>query len=132
MTSFDEPQRPTVSSVPHPLDQLSANEVHRARNVILHARGHCLIQFRAIFTEEPAKSELAPFLEAEHKGKLTSRTRKPARLARVQYDVVHDDKSHDYTESVVDVNVGKEVLHRVVDKKHQPALTLYVKLPLSK
>jgi primary-amine oxidase len=112
------------SSIPHPLDQLSNHEIDVAREAIFAARGKCLILFRAIFTEEPAKAELVPFLEAEHSGTLTSSTPRPARQARVQYDVVHDDKGHDYLESVVDILAEQEVLHRVIDKKHQSALTL--------
>ena len=116
-------QQPLSTPAPHPLDQLSGDEINRARDVVLHAR-RSLLQFRAIFLEEPAKAELAPFLEAEHHGTQSSKTRRPARLARVHYDVINNDRTHDYTESVVDVQSGKEVLHRLVDKKHQPALTL--------
>jgi len=114
----------TLTSTPHPLDQLSSHEIDTAREAIFRARGKCLILFRDIFAQEPAKAELVPFLEAEHSGALTSSTPHPPRQARVQYDVVHDDKSHDYMESVIDIITGREVLHRVVDKKHQCALTL--------
>jgi len=114
----------TLTSTPHPLDQLSSHEIDIAREAIFRARGKCLILFRDIFAQEPAKAELVPFLEAEHSGALTSSTPRPPRQARVQYDVVHDDKSHDYMESVIDIITGREVLHRVVDKKHQCALTL--------
>jgi hypothetical protein len=115
-----------LSSTPHPLDQLSSHEIDIAREAVFTARGKCLILFRAIFTEEPAKAELVPFLEAEHSRTLTSSTPRPARQARVQYDIVHDDKSHDYMESVVDILAKQEVVHRIIDKKHQPALTLCV------
>ena len=115
----------TLSSIPHPLDQLSSHEIDVAREAIFKARGKCLILFRDIFTQEPAKAELVPFLHAEHSGTLTPSTPRPARQARVQYDVIHDDKSHDYLESVVDVIAKHEVEHRVIDKKHQSALTLY-------
>jgi primary-amine oxidase len=114
----------TLGSIPHPLDQLSSHEIDVAREAIFRARGKCLILFRSIFTQEPAKAELVPFLEAEHSGTLTSSTPRPARQARVQYDIVHDDKSHDYMESVVDIIVGREVVHHVIDRKHQSALTL--------
>jgi primary-amine oxidase len=114
----------TLGSTPHPLDQLSSHEIDIAREAIFKARGKCLILFRDIFAQEPAKAELVPFLEAEHSGALTSSTLRPPRQARVQYDVIHDDKSHDYMESVIDIITGREVLHRVVDKKHQCALTL--------
>jgi hypothetical protein len=114
----------TLGPTPHPLDQLSSHEIDIAREAIFKARGKCLILFRDIFAQEPAKAELVPFLEAEHSGALTPSTPCPPRQARVQYDVVHDDKSHDYMESVIDIISGREVLHRVVDKKHQCALTM--------
>lgn len=121
----DEGQQPLIMPGPHPLDQLSSDEVSRASGVVLSAR-RALLQFRAIFLEEPSKVELAPYLEAEHRGTLTIKSQRPARLARLHYDVINDDRTHDYTESVVDVSAGKEVLHRIVHKKHQPALTTYV------
>lgn len=124
--TYEEPQDVAAKSIPHPFDQLNADEINRAREIVLQARGRHAIHFRSIFTEEPRKADLVPFLDAEHSGQLTSRTKRPTRLARVQYDVIQDDKTHDYTESVVDVEAEKEVLHRVVDKKHQPALTLCV------
>ena len=118
------PETQKLSFIPHPLDQLSSHEIDVAREAIFKARGKCLILFRSVFAQEPAKAELVPFLQAEHSGTLTSLTPRPARQARVQYDVVHDDKSHDYMESVVDVRAGQEVVYYVIDKKHQSSLTL--------
>ncbi len=126
---MNSPHRPQVSSLnakPHPLGQLTINETKIARGIILNARGNSIIEFRAIALEEPPKAEVLAFLDAEHSGSLNSRTRRPARLARVQYDVVHADKSHEYTESVVDLDARRETLHRVVDKMHQPSLTMFV------
>jgi primary-amine oxidase len=111
--------------IPHPLDQLSVFESDLAREVILSARGRDVaIQFRSIALEEPPKKELCPFLELEHASKLTAHTQRPARLAKVQYDVVRSDKNHEYMESWVDVIKRKEVEQRVVDKAHHAALTL--------
>lgn len=120
------PPSKRLSSSPHPLDQLNSYEIDIAREAIFTARGRCLILFRAIFAEEPAKAQLVPFLEAEHSGTLTSSTPRPARQARVQYDIVHDNKSHDYMESVVDIVAEQEVVHHIIDKKHQSSLTLLV------
>lgn len=120
------PTSKTWNFVPHPLDQLKSHEIDIAREAIIAARGKCLIFFRAIFAQEPAKAELVSFLDAEHSGTLTSSTPRPARQAKVQYDIVHEDKSHDYMESVVDILAEREVVHRVIDQKHQSALTLYV------
>jgi primary-amine oxidase len=113
------------SPLPHPLDSLSVAECDSARQAILKARGsNQAIRFRSIYLEEPPKKELSQFLDLEHTGRLTSRSRRPARLAKVQYDVVRNDKKHEYMESLVDVISVKEVQQRVVDKMHQAALNL--------
>lgn len=111
-------------SKPHPLAQLRAEEIEIARQVVTKARNGYLLLYRDIFTQEPAKTELIPFLEAEHAGKLTDETLRPPRLAKVQYDIIGNDGSHAYTESLVDINTRKEVSHRIFDKELQPALTL--------
>ncbi len=114
------------SSRPHPLVRLTSLEIDTARQVVTKARSGHLLLFRDIFSEEPAKAELVPFLEAEHSGQLTEETWRPPRLARVQYDTIGDDGSHAYTESVIDVIARREVLHRVVEKDVQPPMTLLV------
>ena len=117
--------RPDGSRVaPHPLDQLSIEESDYAREVILNARGSKVaINFRSIFVDEPPKQELSRFLDLENAGRVTSHTPRPARVAKVQYDVIRDDRQHEYMESCVDVESGKETQQRVVEKMHQAALT---------
>lgn len=116
----------TRAQLPHPLDQLSVFESDLARDAILKARGrNVAIQFRSIALEEPPKKELCQFLELEHAGRLTAHTPRPTRLAKVQYDVVRGNKSHEYIESWVDIAKRVEVEQRVVDKAHHAALTLY-------
>lgn len=115
----------------HPLAQLRSPEIDIARQVVTKARSACLLLFRDIFTEEPAKAELVPFLEAEHSGQLTDETPRPPRLARIQYDTIGDDGSHAYTESVINIDTREEVLHRIVEKDRQPPLTLLVNQPHS-
>ncbi|KAI9750798.1 MAG: protein transport protein bet1 [Chaenotheca gracillima] len=110
--------------LPHPLDQLSIDEVKRARDLILKARGKSVIEFRYLALEEPPKDELVKFLKLEHDGDLKENSPRPARQARVHYDVVYDDKRHEYRESVVDVDSGKETYHEIIDKMHQPSLTM--------
>jgi primary-amine oxidase len=111
-------------AAPHPLDQLSVAESDVARQGVLEARGaEVALNFRSIALEEPPKEELINFLELEHAGSLTAPTARPARLAKVQYDVVRGDRSHEYTESLIDVHSGREVSQRVVDKIYQAALT---------
>lgn len=125
-TSPDPPQLPTQGARPHPLDQLSFSEISIARETILNARGSSVIEFRSIALEEPPKAELLAFLDVEHNGVLSSRTRRPTRVARVQYDLVRADRSHEYTESLVNLDNKSETFHRMVDKMHQPSLTMSV------
>ena len=114
----------SLTSIPHPLDQLSVAESDLAREVILNARGsNVAINFRSIFLDEPPKRELTYFLELEHSGRLNDQTPRPHRLAKVQYDIVRGHKQVEYTESLVDVISGKEVRQRAVDALHQASLT---------
>ncbi len=108
---------------PHPLDQLTADEVNVARQAILDARKAAVI-FRNIFTVEPPKAELVIFLECEHAGTLSADTPRPARQARVQYDVVYNDRSREYMESIVDLASGKEASLRKPEKGLQQSLTV--------
>lgn len=106
---------------PHPLDPLSSVEIDIAREAVLRISQNSPVVFRAIFTEEPRKAELIKFLQAEHRG---APVVPPPRQARVQYDVINANRSRDYIESIIDLATGTEALHRVVDKQHQPALTI--------
>lgn len=123
MTASDKPSK---LPKPHPLASLTHQEIDLARQVVIKARTGDLLLFRDIFTEEPIKADLIPFLDAEHAGKLTEESSRPARLARVQYDTIGENGTHAYTESLVDVTTCEEVLHRVVGKDFQPPLTLLV------
>lgn len=120
-------EAPLKATRPHPLDQLTSRETSIARDAVLGALGrNAVVEFRAISLEEPRKAELLAYLELEHSGRLSSQTQTPARVARLQYDIVHPDKSHEYVESLVDIEARRETMHRVVDKKHQPSLTMSV------
>ncbi len=120
-----QPKGPRVP--PHPLDPLSITEIESARQALLKVRGaNVAVRFRAIYLEEPPKKELAQFLDLEHSGKLAADTPRPARLAKVQYDVVRGDKKHEFTESWVDINSEKETRHRVVDAMHISPIILQV------
>lgn len=114
----------TTLSLPHPLEPLSIAEFEQARESILRARGSdVLIKFRSIFLEEPPKRELAAFLETEHAGTTDLQNHRPTRFAMVHYDVVGKDGTHEYTHSTVELPLGLERSHRVIDKMHQAALT---------
>lgn len=109
-------------SIKHPLEQLSVDEVNIARQVVIDARKAFGILFRNIYAVEPAKAELIKFLKAEHNGTLSPDTPRPPRQARVQYDTVSDDRSHELLESIVDIASGKEVELRRAAKTAQTAL----------
>jgi len=109
---------------PHPLDPLTVTEVNLAREAILKARGTTLaIYFRSIFLEEPLKKDLAHILDLVHSGQVSAQTPRPTRLAKVQYDIVRVNKSHEYTESWIDVASGREAQKRIVDKARHASLT---------
>lgn len=115
----------------HPLSQLSELETTIARDVVVNSHPDKVIFFREIYLQEPAKAELIPYLELEHSGKLSPTTPRPQRLAKCQYDVVGGDREPEYHESVVDVELKKNVNHVVVGKEHHAPLTLYVVLTCS-
>ena len=119
----DHAAAPSKMTVKHPLDQLSNEEVDIAREVIKKARDSLLL-FRNVFTVEPPKAQLVKFLTAENAGTLTSDTPRPLRQARVQYDTISQDKSHQYMESIVDLASATEVSKRTVEKHLQQALTV--------
>lgn len=114
-----------MSSV-HPLQSISADEIGRARNVLLANYEKEVINFREIFIQEPRKGDLSPYLDAEHRGELPFTP--PRRLAKCQYDVIGADKVPYYHEAIVDIGAGKVLEHEVIGKEHQAALTLYVAL----
>ncbi|GKT62759.1 copper amine oxidase [Colletotrichum tofieldiae] len=102
----------------HPLTALSKDEFKTARDIVtrLYASDFSLF-FRAIFLQEPKKAELVPFLQAEHAGIIEDETPRPPRRARLQYDVIKPGKLPEYTQSVIDLESGKEV-ERIVAEPH--------------
>ncbi|KAG6000816.1 hypothetical protein E4U21_004959 [Claviceps maximensis] len=93
---------------PHPLTQLSVDEFTRARDIIVKLYGSSQsIFFRQISLEEPEKDSLVPFLEAEHAGRVTPETPRPARQARVEYDLIKPGKRNVVVRSVVNLASSK-------------------------
>jgi len=117
-----------MSSV-HPLQNISATEIQRARDVVLAYHDKDVISFREIFIQEPRKAELSRFLDAEHSG-IAPTSALPSRLAKCQYDVIGSDKVPYYHEATVDIKAGTVLEHEVIGKGLQPALTLYASLSL--
>jgi len=116
---------------PHPLAPLSVTEAHVARDVILQFHDKSVLDFRTISLEEPPKVELQPFLDAEAAGTLKPSITRPARLARITYDVVAENKVFKYYESLVDVSTAKLIGQELVDSAHHAPLTLSVCLSSS-
>jgi primary-amine oxidase len=109
---------------PHPLDPLTIDEINIARDVILNNYADVVVDFREIYLQEPAKTELLAFLREEHSGSLGIDAKRPVRLAKCQYDVIGTNKMPEFHECAVDID-HKEVLHReVVDVVHHASLTL--------
>lgn len=117
--------------LPHPLDQLTIEEIGKARNIILGRHSATSIGFRTITLEEPSKKILTMFLSAEHKGELSSVTWRPPRRARILFELISKDGSVELCESVVDVGTGLEKSFTVLDKKCHAPLNAYV-IPLLK
>ncbi|KAL5586781.1 hypothetical protein FOBRF1_016651 [Fusarium oxysporum] len=94
-------------SQPHPLIPLSVDETNLARDVVRAAYPQNVLKFRVIYLEEPMKEVLAPYLDLEHAGKVTSSTLRPAREARVHFDTAHGGKPPQSHEAIIDLNTRK-------------------------
>ncbi|EXJ92699.1 copper amine oxidase 1 [Capronia epimyces CBS 606.96] len=105
----------------HPLDTLSIEETHRARDLVASLHPDTVLSFREIYLEEPSKEELIQFLTAEHAGKNAAH---PHRTALVQYDVIGSDRIPQYHESVIDLDEEKRISHVVLDESQHAGLTL--------
>jgi primary-amine oxidase len=111
-------------SLPHPLLPLTIPEVHIARDTVLSVHKNSILDFRSLSLEEPPKAELQPFLDLENAGLLQSHTPRPARLARVTYDVIGGDRVAKYFETLVDITQKAVVGQQVVERPAHAALTL--------
>jgi primary-amine oxidase len=113
-----------MDSPRHPLSSLSIDETNIARDVVISCHPDTAIGFRMISLQEPAKAELIHFLELEHSGYLSPKTRRPRRLARVHYDVVDKSKVPKYMESIVDVEAKERVSYEVISSDVHACLTV--------
>lgn len=108
---------------PHPLQQLSIEETNLARDVTLGLHEGVVLEFREIFLQEPPKTELVKFLDLERQERVTRHTPRPARLAKVQYDVIGGSKAPVFHESVIDLTLRERVAHEVVSSDYHASLT---------
>ncbi|ORX95352.1 copper amine oxidase [Clohesyomyces aquaticus] len=93
----------------HPLAPLSASEITLASSIIKASwPAHTDIHFKVITLQEPAKSDVLPYLEAEHGGKPL-----PAigRKAFVNYYIRNTSKFH---EAIVDVSSGRVLYNQLL------------------
>ena len=90
----------------HPLRPLTADEVLKARNIVVEEQGGegIVFAFRSVSIEEPGKADLVEILVAEHGG--TATTANPPRLVNLIYDVINQGV-FTLTETVVDVGAGR-------------------------
>ncbi|KAK2056898.1 copper amine oxidase [Colletotrichum caudatum] len=114
-----------MASIPHPLSALSLEETKQARDVVLAAHDGSVLDFRQIYLWEPPKAEVLEFLDLEHSGKLTSSSPRPARCAQVFYDVIGGASKAQYTESIVDLGLGKIVDQKVIGSEHHASLAMF-------
>ncbi|MCJ1398722.1 hypothetical protein MMC11_001923 [Xylographa trunciseda] len=112
---------PTISSAKqvafHPLSPLTSSEISAAAGFIkaLYPSKTDLL-FKTITLEEPAKAQLAPYLDAEYHGRSTSRI---DRKAFINYYIRNTDKFH---EAVVNLTQRRIETHfRLGPNVHSPA-----------
>jgi primary-amine oxidase len=70
--------------MPHPLDQLTPAELKTAASIIKNHHAGKTLHFKQINTEEPPKSLLAPYLEAERAGRTPT-----TQLPRIAYSIYY-------------------------------------------
>jgi primary-amine oxidase len=108
----------------HPLQPLSVAETNAARQLVLDKYPGFIIQFREIFLYEPPKSQLEPFLDAEHAGAINESTKLPDRLANCFYDVVGSSKIPEYHEAVADLKAKKLISKEIISTESHASLTM--------
>lgn len=103
---------------PHPFKNLDLEETRIARDVVLSLHPDTVVDFREIYLQEPAKELMKEYLALEHAAQpgQSAASKRPPRLAKVQYDVIGADKIPVYNESVINVELKKRVKHEVVGK----------------
>ena len=114
-----------MASPPHPLIPLSIAETNAAREILLKSHSGASVYFRIISLLEPPKAQLTKFLDAEHSGRLSSSTPRPARVAEVKYDAIESgSKVPVYQEAWVDIGQRKVIKHELISTEFHASLTL--------
>ncbi|KAH8170126.1 copper amine oxidase, enzyme domain-containing protein [Sarocladium implicatum] len=109
---------------PHPLQDLTESEILHARGVIIDLVGSSeVIFFRSIQLCEPLKEDLLPFLQDEHDGSLSTDSKRPPRLALVEYDTVKPGEVN-YTKATVDVEKKSVVTNNVLKPAGQSPFSM--------
>lgn len=106
---------------PHPLDGLSLEETHKARDIVCGLHSEHNVFFREIYLDEPKKALLRKYLDAEHSGKPLPTV---PRQALCQYDVLDGKGGVQSQESIVDIDTGKRVEHIIVPEEHHASLSM--------
>ncbi|KPI34731.1 Copper amine oxidase 1 [Cyphellophora attinorum] len=106
---------------PHPLDGLSLEETHKARDIVCGLHSEHNVFFREIYLDEPKKALLRKYLTAEHSGQPLPSI---PRQALCQYDVLDGKGGVQSQESIVDIDTGKRVEHIIVPEEHHASLSI--------
>ena len=113
-------------SAMHPFDPLSPAEITRVAAIVrAHFPGQAPA-FRFITLKEPAKQEMLPFLESEHKG--LPATARPARLSRVQIVLRGENGANKLIELQVDLDSKQVVKSEHLVGRHSYIDPEYMKL----
>ena len=116
----------TTQAPVHPLTSLSVAETNIARDVIRACHPGSVLHFRILYLQEPPKADLVKYLDLEHSGAPNADSARPARLARVHYDVVDDKAKPQFLEAVVDVEKRDRVFVETVKADVHQSFTLLV------
>ncbi|MCJ1475057.1 hypothetical protein MMC13_003717 [Lambiella insularis] len=115
---FPGPAVGVAKQVPiHPLSPLTASEITASANFIKGLYpARTSFQFKVITLQEPAKAQLAPYLDAKHLGYPTHPI---DRRAFVNYYIRNTDKFH---EAVINLTQGRVERHvRLSQNQHSPS-----------
>lgn len=105
--------------MPHPLDQLSPNELKTAAELIKKYHAGKTLHFKQINTEEPPKALLAPYLEAERAG------RQPAtKIPRIAYAIYYDLIQRVGCETWVSLDENRVLKYNEIPRGQHPGLDL--------
>ncbi|KAM0750784.1 primary amine oxidase [Meredithblackwellia eburnea MCA 4105] len=100
---------------PHPLAQLTAEELKTIAQVAKSLSPNKKLSFRRIYLAEPEKALVVPYLKAELAG--TPLPKAPPRIGQALY---YFDGEEVFVETLVDIGSRRVISHRVLEGMHGP------------